>query len=65
MGNCFSDLLACSRLVIFLSVVLVATFAALVILNLWMVWLISALEELRREGKQASIVNNSATYRLD
>ena len=30
-----------------------------------MVWLISALEELRREGKQASIVNNSATYRLD
>ena len=60
-GKCFSDLLACLRLVIFLSVVLVATCAALVILNLWMVWLISALEELRREGKQASIVNNSAT----
>ena len=68
-GKCFSDLLACSRLVIFLSVVLAATCAALLILNHWMVWLISArvsancsaLEELRREGKQASIVNNSAT----
>ena len=64
-GKCFSDLLACSRLVIFLSVVLAATCAALVILNVWMVPLISArvsaLEELRREGKQASIVNNSAT----
>lgn len=59
--KCFSDLLACSRLVIFLSVVLVATCAALVILNLWMVWLICASEELCREGKQASIVNNSAT----
>ena len=51
-GKCFSELLACSRLVIFLSVVLAATCAALVILNLWMVRRISALEELRREGKQ-------------
>ena len=41
---------------------LAATCAALVILNLRMVRLISALEELRQEGKQAgSIVNNSAT----
>ena len=41
---------------------LAANCAALVILNLWMVRRISALEELSREGKQAgSIVNNSAT----
>ena len=60
-GKCFSDLLASSRLIIFLSVVLAATCAASLVLNLGIVWLISALEELRREGKQAPIVNNSAT----
>ena len=59
-GKCFSDLLS-PHLVIFLCVVLAATCAALVVVILGMDRRISALEELRREGKQApSTVNNSS-----
>ena len=59
-----SDLLS-PHLVIFVGVVLAATCVALVVLNVRMNRRISAfndtLEELRREGKKASTVNDSAT----
>ena len=60
--KCLSDLVSPYLLVCF---VLAATCAALVVVILQMDRRISAfndtLEELRREGKQASTVNNSAT----
>ena len=62
--KCLSDLLS-QHLVIFVGVVLAATWVALVVLNVRMNRRISAfndtLEELRREGKKASTVNDSAT----
>ena len=62
--KCLSDLLS-PHLVIFLGVVFAATCVALVVLNVRMNRRISAfndtLEELRREGKKASTVNDSAT----
>ena len=62
--KCLSDLLS-PHLVIFVGVVLAATCVALVVLNVRMNRRISAfndtLEELRREGKKASTVNDSAT----
>ena len=61
--ECLSDLLS-PHLVIFVGVVLAATCVALVVLNVRMNRRISAfndfLEELRREGKKASTVNDSA-----
>ena len=61
-GKCLSDLVSPHLLVCF---VLAATCAALVVVILQMDRRISAfndtLEELRREGKQASTANNSAT----
>ena len=59
-GKSFSELLS-PHLVIFLCVVLAATCAALVVVILGIDRRISALEELRREGRQAlSTVNNSS-----
>ena len=62
--KCLSDLLS-PHLVIFVGVVLAATCVALVVLNVRMNRRISAfndtLEELSREGKKASTVNDSAT----
>ena len=62
--KCLSDLLS-PHFVIFVGVVLAATCVALVVLNVRMNRRISAfndtLEELRREGKKASTVNDSAT----
>ena len=61
-GKCLSDMMSPHLLA---CVVLAATCAALVVVILQMDRRISAfndtLEELRREGKQASTVNNSAT----
>ena len=62
-GKCLSDMISPHLLV--RGVVLAATCAALVVVILQMDRRISAfndtLEELRREGKQASTANNSAT----
>ena len=57
-GKCLSDLVSPHLLV---SVVLAATCAALAVVILQMDRRISTLEELRREGKQASTANISAT----
>ena len=59
-GKCFSDLLS-PHLVIFLCVVLAATCAALVVVILGIDRRISALEELRREGRQAPSTNNNSS----
>ena len=56
--KCLSDLVSPHLLV---CVALAATCAALVVVILQMDRRISTLEELRREGKQASTANNSAT----